>query len=203
MKVAVTGGVGSGKSVVCSIFSEYGFVLVSSDELARQVVRTGFPAYQRIIAKFGKGVVLENGTLNRRKLREMIIEDPEAKRTLEEILHPEIIRMMDQRLSDAQKAGKSIVVEIPLLFELNLEDRFDIIVTVSSPYENRIQRLVVRDRIKRCAAEKLIRTQMPENEKAKRSDIVIKNDGSMDQLKNKTRRICKKILNGVNFDECS
>lgn len=200
MKVAVTGGVGSGKSVVCSVFSEYGFVFISADELARQAVRTGSPAYQNIIEKFGKGVVLKNGPLNRRKLREIITEDIEAKRVLEKILHPEIIRMMDQRMSDAQRAGKFIVAEVPLLFELNLEDRFNIIVTVCSPEKNRIQRLMARDRIKQESAEKLIRIQMPEKEKAKRSDVVISNEGSMDQLKKKTRLICKKILREDHID---
>ncbi len=194
MKVAVTGGVGSGKSVVCRIFSECGFVFISCDELARQVVHSDSSAYQSIIEKFGKGVISKNGILNRRKLREIITEDIEAKRELEGILHPEIIRMMDQRMSEAQKVGKCVVVEVPLLFELNLEDRFDIIVTVLSPEENRIQRLMARDGVKRDAAKKLISIQMPEKEKTKRSDVIIKNEGSVDQLEKNARLVCKKIL---------
>lgn len=201
MKVAVTGGVGSGKSVVCRIFSECGFFAISTDELARDAVRPGTSAYRKVIKKFGKSVMLENKALNRKKLREIITEDTGAKRKLEEILHPEILRIMNRRISEKLKTGKSVVVEIPLLFELNLENQFDFVVTVCSRKETRIGRLTARDGISREAAQKLIRIQMPEEEKAKRSHFVIRNDGSIDRLEKDTRIVCKRILAEECFDE--
>ena len=183
IKVAVTGGAGSGKTSVCNILKKMGVQVVFSDVIAREVVSPGTPAYKNIIDFFGKGVLEENGFLNRQLLRSIIANDDYARKTLEKIVHPEIIKLIQLKMNKAEKDVKQFVfVEIPLLFELCLENLFDLVITVSAEYELRIKRLMCRDKVSRYDAESLFSLQMPEDEKIKRAELVIKNNGSIEQL---------------------
>ncbi|MCK4620432.1 MAG: dephospho-CoA kinase [Desulfobacterales bacterium] len=183
IKVAVTGNAGSGKTSVCNILKKMGAQVVFSDVIAREVVSPGTPAYKNIINFFGKGVLKENGFLNRKMLRSIIANDDSARKTLEEIVHPEIIKFIQLKMNKAEKDVKRFVfVEIPLLFELCLEYLFDLVITVSADYELRIERLMCRDKVSRYDAESLFSLQMPEEEKIKRAELVIKNNGSIEQL---------------------
>jgi dephospho-CoA kinase len=183
IKVAVTGNAGSGKTSVCNILKKMGAQVVFSDVIAREVVSPGTPAYKNIINFFGKRVLKENGFLNRKMLRSIIANDDSARKTLEKIVHPEIIKFIKLKMNKAEKDVKRFVfVEIPLLFELCLEDLFDLVITVSADYELRIERLMCRDKVSRYDAESLFSLQMPEEEKIKRAELVIKNNGSIEQL---------------------
>jgi dephospho-CoA kinase len=183
IKVAVTGNAGSGKTSVCNILKKMGAQVIFSDVIAREVVSPGTPAYKNIINFFGTGVLKENGLLNRKMLRSIIANDDSARKTLEKIVHPEIIKFIQLKMNKAEKDVKRFVfVEIPLLFELCLEHLFDLVITVSADYELRIERLMCRDKVSRYDAESLFGLQMPEEEKIKRAELVIKNNGSIEQL---------------------
>ncbi len=148
IRIAVTGGAGSGKSLVCKRFRELGAAVIDCDELAREVVAPGSYAYRNIIAYFGKSVTCADGTLDRGRLRRKIVSDESARSVLNGIVHPEIIRLMQARMVQAEAAGKEmIVVEVPLLFELGLESRFDGVIVVSVSSEAQLQRLAARDHI--------------------------------------------------------
>lgn len=183
LKVAVTGSAGSGKSTVCNRLKDLGVLVISSDALAREAVTPGTTAYKRIVEYFGKRVLAHDGNLNRQMLRSIIICDDVARRTLEELVHPEIIRLMQMQIKRAQQDGVPVVVvEVPLLFELGFEKFFDIAVTVSANREVLIKRLVDRDNISYKGAEALLNIQIPDEEKVRRADVVIKNDCQMDQM---------------------
>ena len=185
IKVAITGGAGSGKTSVCNILKKMGAQVVFSDVIAREVVSPGTPAYKNIIIFFGKGVLEKNGFLNRQLLRSIIANDDYARKSLEKIVHPEIIKLINLKMNKAEKdvdIKRFVFVEIPLLFELCLENLFDLVITVSADYELRIERLMCRDKVSRYDAESLFSLQMPEDEKIKRAELVIKNNGSIEQL---------------------
>ena len=183
LKIAVTGGAGSGKTSVCNRVKELGLNIISSDTLAREAVAPGTEAYKNVVQYFGERVLFADGKLNRSKLRQIIVKDAAARAALERVIHPEIKKLVQLKMVEAQKNGEQFVlVEVPLLFELGLQDRFDMVVLVSAERELRIQRLMKRDQVSRYDAENLLDVQMPDNEKNKGADVVIKNDGTLNQL---------------------
>ncbi|MBU1163777.1 MAG: dephospho-CoA kinase [Proteobacteria bacterium] len=194
IRIAVTGNAGSGKTSVCEIFKKLGEIVIFSDAIAREVVAPGSYAYKNIINLFGQRVLKENGSLNRQLLRKIIINDDSARKALEKIVHPEIIRLIKLSMNKAEKDVKRfVVVEIPLLFELDLKELFDLVITVSADHELRLNRLICRDKVSREDAKLLFSIQMPEEEKAKRAEFVIKNDGSIEQLEKSVELLYKKL----------
>lgn len=183
LKIAVTGCAGSGKTSVCNCFKELGVKVISSDVLAREAVAQDSPAYNKIINYFGKKVLTEDGSLNRRMLRKIIINDDIAREVLESFVHPEIIKLMHSQMVKAEKYGNHVVlVEVPLLFESALEDRFDVVIVVIAARKLRVKRLMDRDDVSREDAEALLNCQLPDEDKARQSEFVIKNDGSFAQM---------------------
>jgi dephospho-CoA kinase len=182
LKVAVTGGAGSGKTSVCNRLKELGVKVISADEMAREAVAPGSEALTKIIRFFGEKVVLSDGTLNRKILRRMITDD-DARLTLERVLHHEITKLIQKNVACAEKEGcRIVVIEVPLLFELDMKERFDRVVVVIADKELRVNRLMERDQTSRDAAKDLINVQMPDEEKIGRADHVVWNEGSMEKL---------------------
>ena len=201
IKVAVTGGAGSGKTFVCNRLRELGLNVVSSDAIARETVAKNSPAYNRIVNYFGKKVLLSNGNLNRRELRRIIINDDAERHTLEKIIHPEITKNMMLKVYQAQQAGDAIIVlEIPLLFELGMEDNVDAIVVIRSDRKLRVQRLMDRDAVDRDEAKKLINAQMPDELKVERAHFVLTNNGSKKQLTKSIDILYENILKMIKKD---
>jgi dephospho-CoA kinase len=178
IRVAVTGGAGSGKSSVCRRLQTLGAFVVDLDQLSRESVAPGTPGFRQVVNRFGREVVADDGGLDRRRLREMIVSDVKARKDLEAIVHPEVLRRMNDLMDRAEAAGAPLLVaEVPLLFEAGLERVFDRVIVVSAPEENRVHRLVERDDVAPEQAAALIGVQMPESEKKKRADFVIENSG--------------------------
>lgn len=183
LKVAVTGGAGSGKTTVCNRLKELGVKVISSDALAKEAVAQGSLAHEKIVNYFGKKVLLSDGNLNRQELRSIIINDDVARLALERFIHPEISRLMHLRIAQAEQDGDTVLlVEVPLLFELGMAEQFDVVIVVSADHELRVKRLMDRDKVSRDEAEDLINVQMPQAEKAERAEFVLANDCSKDQL---------------------
>lgn len=183
LKVAVTGGAGSGKTTVCNRLKELGVKVISSDALAKEAVAQGSLAHEKIVNYFGKKVLLSDGNLNRQELRSIIINDDVARLALERFIHPEISRLMHLRIAQAEQDGDPVLlVEVPLLFELGMAEQFDVVIVVSADHELRVKRLMDRDKVSRDEAEDLINVQMPQAEKAERAEFVLANDCSKDQL---------------------
>jgi dephospho-CoA kinase len=195
IKIAVTGGAGSGKSTVCKILEKLNVMVFSADRIARDVVQKDTAAYHKIIEYFGKQVIEKDGLLNRSLLRKIITTDHHERKILEKIVHPEIILLMKKILFEAEKSNQNIAIEVPLLFELELENLFDLTIMVYSSKEHKIKRLEKRDNVTRQNALDLIKLQMSDQEKIKRSHFLIQNNDSKEQLEKNVKKLYEKILN--------
>jgi dephospho-CoA kinase len=194
-KVAVTGGAGSGKSSVCNRLKELGIKIISSDALAREAVAPGSTVHEKILNYFGETVLLSDGKLNRQMLRRIIVNDGAARLSLERFIHPEISKLMQRKMAQAEQHGDRVVaVEVPLLFELGMEEQFDLVVVVSADPKLRVKRLMDRDNVSREDAEELLNVQMPDQEKVKRGGFVLSNNGSTEQLISSVDRLYEKFL---------
>jgi dephospho-CoA kinase len=177
--VALTGGIGSGKSTVGQIFEDLGAVVTDSDQLARNVVERGTTGFDQIVAAFGDEV-LKNGDLDRAALAEVIFKDPVKRAQLEQITHPLIRRAFAEIVESAQ--NDSIVInQIPLLVESKHEYKFDHVITVSATEEVRIQRLLMRG-MNLTQIKQRIGAQSTDAQREAISDTVISNDKDHSEL---------------------
>jgi dephospho-CoA kinase len=179
-RVALTGGVASGKSSVAKLFSDLGIPVIDTDEIAHALTRRGQPALDRIAAAFGPGVLDARGELDRRGLRARIYGDAAQRRKLEAILHPMILEETERRSAAAR--GPYQVVVVPLLYEAGLEGRFDRVLVVDAPEAEQVRRLRARDGETTAGAERMLAAQMPRSERLSRADDVIRNDGTLAEL---------------------
>lgn len=188
--IGITGGIGAGKSTVSRVFAENGYPVFSADEIAREIVAPGAPALAEIEKLFGAKALLPNGTLDRAWMRQAIAQDPALRQKLEAITHPRI-RARSKELAEAEfKKGAAIVFyEAPLLFEAKVEGVLDAVICVAASEENRIARTVKRDGASPTQAKALLDAQMPQDEKIRRSQYVIWNDGSEDSVREEARKL--------------
>lgn len=194
-RVGLTGTVAAGKSMVARNLAERGAAVIDSDELAREIVRPGSPAYARIREAFGEGVIAPDGTLDRSALREAAFADKRSRERLEEISHAGIRELRARRISKAAAAGVRVIVEeIPLLFEVGLEDDYDMIVVVDAPREVREARALG---FRGWTAEEFAAidaAQLAASEKRRRADRVLDNRGDPGELDIATRGLWREIL---------
>jgi dephospho-CoA kinase len=177
--VALTGGIGSGKSLAGEYLAALGAIVVDSDQLARAVVERGTPAFDEIVARFGDEV-LKDGNLDRSKLGELVFSDPVARAELEAITHPRIREALDEIVASCDP-DDVIVNQIPLLVETGGKDRFDYIVSITAPLELRRERCIARG-MKSYEFEKRVAAQASDEERAAISNHLIDNTGDADAL---------------------
>ena len=177
--VALTGGIGSGKSLAGEYLAALGAVVVDSDQLARQVVERGTPAFDEILARFGDEI-LRDGNIDRSKLGELVFADPKVRQELEAITHPRIREALDEIVNSADP-GDVIVNQIPLLVETGGKARFDYVVAITAPIELRRQRCIARG-MKEYEFDKRVSAQASDEERAAIADYIIDNTGDADAL---------------------
>jgi dephospho-CoA kinase len=185
MNIGLTGGIATGKSTVARMLVERGAALVDADQIAREIVEPGQPALQAIAERFGPGVLREDGTLNRKKLGEIVFADPAERKALEAITHPIIRARMRERMAalEAERPDRLVVVDVPLLYESGLESYFERVVVVYVPRDVQKQRLMERDKLSETEAERRLEAQMPIEEKRRRADVVIDNSGTLEETR--------------------
>ncbi len=182
--VGITGGIGAGKSLLATYYREKGYPVFSADEIAREIVAPGSPALPEIVGVFGPSALLPDGTVNRALLREKIAADPALRLKLEAITHPRIQARSLALANDSFAGGARVVFyEAPLLFEANSDRTMDKVICVHAPDEMRIARAVARDGSSRELVEKLLRSQIPQEEKMKKSDFLVENAGTEAELR--------------------
>jgi len=188
--IGITGSIGAGKSTVSRVFAESGYPVFSADEIAREVVAPGAPALAEITQAFGPAALMPNGTLDRAWMRAAIAQDPGMRTKLEAITHPRI-RARSRELADAAfaKGAGLVFYEAPLLFEAKSETALDAVICVAASEANRIARTVKRDGSSPTQAKALLDAQMPQEEKIRRSQMVIWNDGSEDLVIAEARKL--------------
>ena len=177
--VALTGGIGSGKSTVGQIFEELGAIVTDSDQLARDVVERGTPGFDQIVAAFGDEV-LKNGDLNRAALAELVFKDPSKRRQLEQITHP-LIRKAFANIVESAKSDSIVINQIPLLVESTHDYKFDHVITVSASEEVRIERLLKRGMTLTQIMQRL-KAQSNDMQREEIADSIIKNDNGRAEL---------------------
>ncbi len=180
-RIALTGGIASGKSTVAQLLAERGAVIVDSDVLAREVVEPGTPGLAAIRARFGDGVIDASGRLNRPALGAIVFADPDARRDLEAITHP-AIRTRAEELRAAAPPGAVVVDVIPLLVEAGLVDRFDLVIVVDVPPEVQHHRIRIRDGLSDADAHARLRSQAAREARLAVADEVIENSGDLADL---------------------
>lgn len=180
--LGLTGGIGSGKSAASHWFETQGITVVDADIVAREIVAKGQSALQQIHAAFGDWVLLDNGELNRRALREHIFKYPEARKTLENITHPAIRESIIQQLQAA--TSPYVILVSPLLFETSQHELTDHTLLIDASIDLQIQRAAMRDHQSIEQIEKIIQAQMPREQKRRLADDIVLNDGHLDHLYN-------------------
>ncbi len=209
--VGLTGGIACGKSTVARFLKERGARIISADELAHRLLKRGSPVYQTIIATFGERIIGDDGDISRSRLGSLIFQDETARRKLNEITHPVIIRqsLMEayQYVSGAaesesvQEETRIAVLDAPLLFEAGMQDMVDIVVVVFATEATQITRMLERAKkqgrtIHPEEARRRIAAQLPVAEKARHADIVIENEYlSLSALKKEVDALWEKLQN--------
>jgi dephospho-CoA kinase len=179
--IGVTGGIATGKSTVDRMLEARGAVVIDADELAREVVLAGEPALDEVAARFGRELILPDGTLDRARLGGIVFADPEARRDLERITHPRILELMQERVAAALAGPAPLVaVDIPLLFENAREGMFEGVLLVYAPREVQLRRLHERNGLDETAALQRLRAQLPIDEKRERATWVIENTDGLE-----------------------
>lgn len=194
LKVAVTGGIGTGKSVVLAQLAACGAPVVDADVLVHEALRGGTPAAAEIRARFGEAVVAAGGDIDRARLGAIVFQDEQARRDLEAILHPAVYRAIEAWMGVQEAGGAPVAVaEIPLLFETGHETDFDCVVVTACDGEEQVRRAVERAGLSEADARRRIAAQWPLADKVRRADFVIATDGTVEE----TRRQARSVWDGL------
>ena len=193
--LGVPGGIASGKTTVADMLKELGAPIIDFDLIARQVVEPGEPAWKEIVDFFGKQVLTRGGSLDRKKLSNIVFRDFEKRKKLESFTHPRIHREFEKMINMISEKDPDAIIQvvIPLMIELNLQHQFHKLLLVHLPQELQIERLVNRDGISVAMAQNILKAQMPIDEKIKYADFVIHNEKSLDETKKQVVEIWQNL----------
>lgn len=179
--IGLTGGIASGKSTASDYIRSKGYPVLDADTYAKKATAKGGPAYQGIIDHFGAELLQDDGEIDRRKLGAIVFNDTSEREVLNQLVHPEVRRMMDEDKERLAESGH-VFLDIPLLFENGLDRQCDLTLTVYVDQETQIERLMERNGFSHSEALSRINSQMPLSEKRDRSDEVLDNSGSKNEL---------------------
>ena len=193
LRVALTGGIATGKSYVTDLLAARGVPVVDADEVAREVVRPGGQALEAIVARFGTAVLAPDGSLDRAALAAHVFADVEARQALEAIVHPMVYEVIGAWLRglEARSGTSYAVADIPLLFETGHDTDFDVVVVTACPPDEQIRRVVARDGATAEEARRRLAAQWPIAEKVRRADVVIDTSASFDHTAGQVEALCR------------
>jgi dephospho-CoA kinase len=188
-RIALTGGIATGKSYVRTRFEALGVPTIDADALAREAVARGTPGLAAVAARFGPDVLDASGALDRPKLGAIVFRDAQARRDLEQIVHPFVRRAIDDWFASLDPSTPFAVADIPLLYETGRHRDFARVVVAACEPETQLRRLMARDNLRQDDAERRIAAQLPIAEKAQRADYVVRTDGTFDETNRQVRDI--------------
>jgi len=193
--VALTGGIGSGKSTVAGMFKDEGAYVIDFDQLARSVVEPDKPAWRDIVDYFGPEILSPNRTLNRSALAEIVFSDDESRKALEGFTHPRIFEESDALVKAIKRKDpfSVVIIDFPLLFELELNKKFDRVIVVYVPRAVQLKRIIERDGLAREEAEKRLNSQVSIEEKRSLSDYIINSEGDLNDTRNQVRKAINEL----------
>ena len=196
LKIAITGGAGTGKSTVARMFAELGAEVLDADAMAREAVAVGAPAWAELRRLYGEDFFHENGELNRSRLAQLVFADPEARRRLDGLIHPRVEAELQARVAELDRRGVALVlVEVPLLFETGREAAFDRVIVVAAPEADQIRRLRARDHRGEAEIRGILAAQWPLADKVARGDYVVDNGGSLAHTEQQVKNIWGELKN--------
>jgi dephospho-CoA kinase len=185
-RVALTGGIATGKSTVRACLERLGVPTIDADLLARAAVAPGTPGLTAIAARFGRGVLDASGALDRQAMARIVFSDPAARAALESIVHPVVREATDAWFASLDPATTFAVADIPLLYEVKRDADFDAVVVAACEAATQLARLRARDGLDEGAARRRIAAQLPIDEKVRRADYVVRTDGTLQQTERAT-----------------
>jgi dephospho-CoA kinase len=191
----LTGNIGSGKSTVAAMLRDAGIPVLDADRISKEVTAPGGRAYDAVVQAFGKGIVRDDGSIDRKRLGEIVFSDPASRERLEWITHPAILEAMKEEIAGIERKGhRAAVVEATLIHETGRKGLFDAVISVTCDRETAISRLAARDGMSRGQAEARLRAQMDADQKAEASDYVIDNSSSTEETSRQVNRIARILL---------
>ena len=199
LKIAVTGGIACGKSLVGDLLAEAGIPVCEADDLARELLEPGLDCYEKVVEFFGSGVVREDGAVNRAALGRRVFACEDERRALNAILHPPVKAAWERWLAGLGDDVKAAAVIVPLLFEEGMDAGWDRVVTVTCSKDKQVERLEGRG-LSRGDAEKRLAAQWDVGRKVDLADFVIVNNGSTETLKKQVKRVLQCALERRHHD---
>jgi dephospho-CoA kinase len=196
LTIGLTGGIGSGKSTVAKMLADLGAPSFDADKVGHEIYRPDGPAYHDVIAAFGKGIVAEDGTIDRKKLGPIVFADPAQLKRLESIVHPRMFQRMSEMVAEmrAKSVTAPIVIEAAILIEAHWQPLFDEIWLVVAPREKVVQRVELERGLKPEQTEARIKAQLSDEERRKEASLVIDNGGTIEELRVKVGALWRELL---------
>jgi dephospho-CoA kinase len=191
----LTGNIGSGKSTVAAMLREAGIPVLDADRISREVTAPGGRAYDAVVGAFGRGILRDDGSIDRNRLGEIVFADPSSRERLERITHPAIFEAMKEAIIGIEREGhRTAVVEATLIHESGRKGLSEAVISVTCDRETAITRLAARDGMTRGQVEARLRAQMPADRKAGASDYVIDNSANPEETSRQVKRIARILL---------
>ncbi|MBN1643685.1 MAG: dephospho-CoA kinase [Dehalococcoidales bacterium] len=191
--IGLTGGIGSGKSTVTSFLAELGATIIDADKIVHEAYLSDTEVWRKLVKTFGEGILTKDRAIDRKKLGEVVFNNPELLEKLNDIVHPAAFRIVEGRIAEARKRrAKMVVVEVPLLFESGWDKMTDEIWTVTANKTNVIRRTMTRTGMTEEQIRARMRSQMSDEERTRRAKVVIDNDGTPEELRTKVKELWKK-----------
>lgn len=192
--IGITGGMGSGKSALAQFLREMNQPVIEADVFAHEALSEKSPVYKKIVKVFGQDILDKNQKINHKKLGKKVFSQSHLLSKLESIIHPFVQKKVEKERKKIKNSGFSLCFyELPLLFEKNLQDDFDEIILLASKRDTQKKRLLQKSHISEEEIEMRLKNQMSTEEKRKKADFIIENEGSLEELKNKTKTLLKEI----------
>jgi dephospho-CoA kinase len=193
-RIALTGGIATGKSHVREQFEALGVATIDSDVLARAAVAPGTPGLAAVVQRFGPGILDANGALDRRQLATIVFADADARLDLEHIVHPAVREATEAWFGGLDPGEHAFAIaDIPLLYEVGRDRDFDLVIVAAAPPELQIERVMRRNQISDSDARLRLAAQLPIDEKVRRADLVIRTDGSVDDTNRQIAELCRRL----------
>ena len=192
LKVGLTGSIGTGKSTVSKIFKELGAYVIDADQIVHSLLKE--ESVKEKIREILGNVFDDKGEIDKKKVAEIIFNNPEKKKQLEALIHPLVFERIQEKIKNIEKKDPDavVVVEVPLMIETGSYKNYDVVIVVYAPEEIQLKRLLKRGMEKKDALKR-IKSQMPIDEKVKYADIVIENTGTLEELKKKVENVYREL----------